>query len=133
VGAVAEVLILRRGALGDTLSYDACSIYEETGWPSNLPLALPPGLVPLLDRPGPNPCAVVGSVADDRFPHQVRVRSVTIADSTAIVHLSITRGEWSYDETYCFSALPDGRWGFREARMTHPFRRTAGPGPTSPE
>lgn len=129
LAAVAEVMTLRRGALGDSLPFDACTVFEQTGRPSGFPRGIPPGLIPLLDRTGPDPCATKAPGDGDRLRRTVRVDSVTITDSAASVHLSVTRGEWSYKEEYAFTLLPQGcRWGFREARMTHPFRVTPPPG-----
>jgi hypothetical protein len=132
LAAVTDVMALRRGALGDPLPFDACTVFEKTGRPSGFPASLSPGLVPLLDRTGPDPCATEPPVADPRFPRAVQVDSVMVTDSAAAVHLSIWRGEWRYKEDYYFRALPNGRgWGFRESRMTHPFRVT--PPPRRPE
>lgn len=126
--AVAEVMALRRGALGDSLPFDACTVFEETGRPAGFPGGLPPGLIPLLDRNGPDPCSTERPGAAGRFPRTVRVDSVRVTDSSAAVHLSVRRGEWSYNEDYFFTALPNGRgWGFREARTTHVFRVTPPP------
>jgi hypothetical protein len=128
LAAVAEVMALRRGALGDSLRFDACAVFQHTGRPGGFPAGIPPGLVPLLDRSGPDPCAVPRPGAGGRTEHTVRVDSVTTTDSAAIVHLSVKRGEWSYSEVYYFAALPNGRgWGFRESRMTHPLRVTPPP------
>jgi hypothetical protein len=133
LAAVKVVMMLRRDALGDSLKFDACSVFERTGRSSDFPAGIPPGLIPLLDRTGPDPCATEPPHANPRFPRTVRVDSVTLTDSTASVHLFIRRGEWSYNEDYFFRALPNGRgWGFRESRMTHPFRITPAP-PRSPE
>jgi hypothetical protein len=129
LAAVAEVMALRRGALGDSLPFDACTIFEQAGRPSGFPAGIPPGLIPLLDRTGPDPCATKAPGDGDRLQRTVRVDSVTVTDSAAFVHLSIRRGEWSYNEEYTFASLPQGRgWGFREARMTHPFRVMPAPG-----
>jgi hypothetical protein len=126
--AVAQVMALRRDALGDRLLFDACTVFEKAGRPSGFPNGLPSGLVPLLDRTGPDPCTVAQPDSAARFPRIVRVDSVAVSDSGASVHLSIKRGEWSYNEDYFFAALPDGRgWGFREARIMHPFRITPPP------
>jgi hypothetical protein len=128
LAAVAQVMALRRDALGDALQFDACTVFEKTGRPSGFPADLPSGLIPLLDRTGPDPCAAAQPTPAARFPRIVRVDSVTVSDSGASVHLSIKRGEWSYNEDYFFAALPNGRgWGFREARITHPFRITPPP------
>lgn len=128
LSAVAEVMALRRGALGDSLPFEACTVFEETGRPSGFPGRLPPGLIPLLDRTGPDPCSTEGPAAGARFQRVVRVDSVRVTDSSATVHLSVKRGEWSYNEDYFFTALPNGRgWGFREARMTNVFRVTPPP------
>jgi hypothetical protein len=128
LAAVAQVMALRRDALGDPLQFDACTVFEKTGRPSGFPAGLPPGLVPLLDRTGPDPCATAQPDSAARFPRIVRVDSVAVTGSGASVHLSIKRGEWSYNEDYFFAALPEGRgWGFREARITHPFRITPPP------
>lgn len=124
---VGNAMGLRRGAFEDTLPYDACSIHEQTGRPENFPAGLSPGLIPLLDRTGPDPCAQT-PVRRTRFPHIVRVDSVRFRDSTAVVSLSIQRNEWSYKEHFRFARLRDGRgWGFRESRMTNPFRITRSP------
>jgi hypothetical protein len=130
LAAVAQVMLLRRDALGDSLKFDACSVFERTGRPSDFPAGMLPGLIPLLDRTGPNPCAVEPPRTNPRFPYLVRVDSVMVTDSSASVHLSIRRGEWRYNEHYYYRALPNGRgWGFRESRMTHPFRITPPPRP----
>jgi|GEM_PF-3132738 len=128
LAAVAEVMALRRGPLGDSLRFDACAVYERTGRPGGFPAGIAPGLIPLLDRSGPDPCGEPRPGAGGRTERTVRVDSVKVTDSAASVHLSIRRGEWSYNEDYYFAALPNGRgWGFSEARMTHPFRITPAP------
>jgi hypothetical protein len=133
LAAVAEVMALRRGALGDSLPFNACTVFEQTGRPSGFPVGIPPGLIPLLDRTGPDPCATKAPGDGDRLQRTVRVDSVRVTDSTASVHLSVRRGEWSYKEEYAFALLPQGcRWGFREARMTHPLRVTPPPGTARP-
>jgi hypothetical protein len=124
---VSDVMVLRRGALGDTLPYDACSIHQQTGRSTDFPAGLLPGVIPLLDRTDADPCARE-TAGESRFPRFVRVDSVGISDSAAAVYLSVYRGEWRYEEAYHFAALENGRgWGFRESRMTHPLRITARP------
>lgn len=128
LAAVVEVMALRRGALGDSLRFDACAVFEQTGRPAGFPAGIAPGLISLLDRSGSDPCAVPPPGAGGRTEHRVRVDSVEVTDSAASVHLSVKRGEWSYNEDYHFVALPNGRgWGFREARITHPLRITPPP------
>jgi hypothetical protein len=125
---IGDVMMLRAGALGDTLSYDACSVFEAAGRPADFPAGLLPGVVPLLDRAGPDPCSAESPQAGARFPRVVRVDSVRIARASAAVHLSVMRGEWRYREIFLFDPLPAGRgWGFREVRITHPLRIVAPP------
>jgi hypothetical protein len=125
---IGDVMMLRVSAMGDTLPYDACSVFEAVGRPADFPAGLLPGVVPLLDRAGPDPCSAESPRVGARFPRVVRVDSVRIGRTSAAVHLAVMRGEWRYRETFLFNPLPDGRgWGFREAQITHPLRIVAPP------
>lgn len=117
LSAVGEAMYFRRSALGDSLPFDACSVYERTGRPAGFPQGLLPGVRPLLDHPVADPCGRAGPEAGVRYPRVVRVDSVVIADSTAQVHLQVRRGEWAYNEVHHLVARPGrGGWGMREVR-----------------
>jgi hypothetical protein len=123
LAAVGEAMFFRRSALGDSLRFDACSVYECTGRPATFPEGILPGLRPLLDRPVAEPCAVPAPGAGSRHPRVVRVDSVVIADSTARVRLHVRRGEWTYDEVYHLAARPSGDgWALCEVRMYPPIQ-----------
>jgi hypothetical protein len=122
LAAVGEAMIFRRSVLGDSLPFDACSVYEKSGRPDPFVSAILPGLRSLLDRPVNEPCSLPRPGADRRVERFVRVDSVVVADSIAQVHLHVRRGEWSHTEVYHLSVRPGGgAWAFREVRMTNPF------------
>lgn len=128
LSAVAEAMFFRRSALGDTLPFDACSVYERGGRPADFPAGILPGLQGLLDRPVSDPCSVPRPSADSRYERLVRVTSVEMADSAARVHLNVRRGEWTYTEVYHLSPRAnDGAWMLREVRMYPPVHTTPPP------
>lgn len=124
LSAIGQAMLFRQSVLGDSLPFDACSVYERSGRPGSFVSGVLPGLRGLLDRSVDDPCSLPKPSAGDRTEYLVRVDSVVIADSTARVHLHVRRGEWSYTEVYSLAARPAGDWGFREVRMTNPFHIT---------
>jgi hypothetical protein len=131
LAAVVEAMFIRRGALGDSLPFDACSVYENSGRPEGFPDGVLAGLRPLLDRQVPDPCSVPKPSEGGRHERLVRVDSVVVSDSAARVHLHVRRGEWSYEEVYYLTSRDaetraDG-WSFREVRMYPPVHTTARP------
>jgi hypothetical protein len=114
--AIGEAMFFRGRTLGDSLPFDACSVFEQSGRPADYLEGILPGLRSLLDRQGDDPCAAPFPAADQRFVHRVRVDSVIVEDSAARVRLHVRRGEWSHDETYYLSRTGDG-WALREVRM----------------
>lgn len=133
LSAVVEAMYFRRSALGDSLPFDACSVYEQGGHPADFPAGVLPGLRTLLDRPVADPCGVPKPSAGSRYERIVRVLSVERADSGAQVHLSVRRGEWTYTEVYHLSLRPDdGAWALREVRMYPPIQ-TLPPPPHGPD
>jgi hypothetical protein len=133
LSAIVEAMYFRRSALEDSLPFDACSVYEQSGRPAQFPTGVLPGLRALLDRPGADPCGVPKPSAGSRYERIVRVLSVQMADSAAQVHLNVRRGEWTYTEVYYLTArVDDGAWAFREVRMYPPVHTTPPP-PRSPD
>ncbi|HEU0013962.1 MAG TPA: hypothetical protein VFQ45_09780 [Longimicrobium sp.] len=117
LAAVVEAMSFRQSVRGDSIPFDACHVYEKTGRPAMLVSRVPPGLRNLLDRQVDDPCSLPAPSAHARFKYVVRVDSVVVTDSTALVYLYIRRGEWSYSETYDLVVRPgDGQWRLREAR-----------------
>lgn len=128
LSAVVEAMYFRRSALGDTLPFDACSVYEKGGRPDAFPTGILPGLRSLLDRPVADPCSAPRPSAGSRYERLVRVLSVEMADSAAQVHLNVRRGEWTYTEVYHLSTrADDGAWTLREVRMYPPVHTTPPP------
>lgn len=127
LAAIGQAMFFRQSVLGDSLPFDACSVYERSGRPSPFVSELLPGLRSLLDRPVNDPCSLPGPSAGGRTERLVRVDSVVVVDSTARVHLYVRRGEWSHTEVYFLAARQEGGWGFREVRMTNPFHVTPSP------
>jgi hypothetical protein len=127
LAAVVQAMFFRSGALGDSLPFDACSVWEQTGRPAALVEGVLPGLRPLLDRQVDDPCSVAKPSEGSRFERIARVDSVVVADSAARVHLHIRRGEWSYQEVYHLARRNGGGWSFREVRMYPPIHVTPPP------
>lgn len=127
LSAIGQAMFFRQSVLGDSLPFDACSVYERSGRPNPFVGGLLPGLRGLLDRPVDDPCSLPKPSAGGRTERLVRVDSVVIADSEARVHLHVRRGEWSHTEVYSLATRLDGGWGFREVRMTNPFHVTPPP------
>lgn len=125
--AVSEVMLYRRNALGDSLPFDACSVYERTGRPEALLSGIRPGLRSLLDRQVDNPCAVPKPSERQRSERLVRVDTVVVADSTAEVHVHVRRDGWRHGEVYYFTNRADGGWALREVRMTPALHTTPPP------
>ena len=125
--AVGEVMLYRRNALGDSLPFDACSVYERTGRPEALLSGIRPGLRTLLDRPIDHPCAVPKPSEGQRSERLVRVDTVQIAGSTAEVHVHVRRDGWRHGEVYYFTSRADGGWALREVRMTPALHTTPPP------
>jgi hypothetical protein len=128
LSAVGEAMYFRRSALGDSLPFDACSVYERSGRPADFPAGILPGLRSLLDRPVTDPCGVPKPSEGSRFERLVRVISVEMGDSAAQVHLNVRRGEWTYTEVYHLSfRASDGAWALCEVRMYPPVHTTPPP------
>lgn len=127
LAAVEEAMFFRRSALADTLTFDACSVYEQTGRPERMVERLRPGLRSLLDRRGDAPCDGRPSDAGGRAGARVRVDSVVIADTAAQVHLHVLRGGWRHLEVYHLTPRATGSWSLREVRMSPPLHTTPPP------
>lgn len=81
---------------GDSTRFDACSVYNALGRPTNFPAGIDPGLAPLLDRTK-DPCTRKSSSVTVRCPpYMVRVDSLM----TGRAVLRIVKGEYSFREAY---------------------------------
>lgn len=129
LSAIVEAMFFRRTALGDSLPFDACSVYEQGGRPTEFPNGILPGLRLLLDRPVADPCSVPKPSAGSRYERLVRVDSVVPGEpGTVRVHLHVRRGEWTYEEVYYLAAGSGGQpWSLQEVRTYPPIHTTPPP------
>jgi hypothetical protein len=114
--AVEEAMAYRRGPLGDSLPFDACSVFQQTGRPRALLSNLSPGLHSLLDRRTDDPCSIP-QPGERRHERWARVDSVVVKSASAEVYLHIRRDGWQHDEVYFLTPRASGGWALREVRM----------------
>lgn len=119
IDAVNEVMGFRRDVMGDTLRFDACSVFKATGRPAGFPSGLRPGIRPMLDHDDPRPCEIPAS--RPRFLYRVFVDSLSLGDTVGFVHLTVVRGESVHLETHTLQRGRGG-WGDREARIYAPLQ-----------
>ena len=120
ISAVNETMFFRVTGLGDSMSYDACSVFTAAGQPSAFPEGISPGLLHLLDRQGSDPCSQ-SAEPGPRARRRVVVRAVEMGAEGACVTLLVLRGEWVHREFYTMVPREDGRWSLREIRMDPPM------------
>lgn len=123
--AVITTMRIRIGMMGDDLPYDACSVYERADQPEGMIARIPLGYRAHLDRAVDRPCE---QPAPEFLPgngRRVRIDSIAAGDSMAFVHLTITRGEWSYRERHDLRMTANRRgWGTREVHVYPGLRIT---------
>jgi hypothetical protein len=128
LSAVDQTMSYRRGALGDSVPYDACSVFEQTGRPSEFLNRFRPGVRGMLDRPLDDPCSVPRPNQGSRSERLIRVDTVLVTDSTAEVHLHVRRDGWRHGEVYYFTSRANGSgWALREVRMSPALHTTPPP------
>lgn len=115
LAAVDAVIGFRRGPMGDTLMFDACTVFTAARRPERFPDGIGQANRPALDRPGPRPCDFTEQPA--RLPYRVYVDSLVLSDSVGSMYLTVRRGEWLHREMFVLPRLRGGRWGVREVRI----------------
>lgn len=115
LAAMDAVIGFRRGPMGDTLRFDACTVFRAAGGPERFPNGIGEANRPALDQPGPHPCD--STVQPARFPYRVYVDSLVLSESVGSMYLTVRRGEWLHRETFVLPRLRGGRWGVREVRI----------------
>ncbi len=113
VAAVNAVIDYRVSWMEDVTPFDACRVYEAMGTPGDFAGALtrPARRVVAAD---PNPCVGVSRAAPRLPARIVRVDSVALGDTTAIVYATVWKGEKRILETYALRRNPGGAfWGIR--------------------
>ena len=112
--AVGEVMASRANQMGDTLHFDACSVYMRADSPVAMMADILPGVRRWLDRPVDRPCD--HARRGGPWTSGVIVDSITTTDSLVYVDVTVTRGEWRYRERHVLPVL-HGKFGWREARV----------------
>jgi hypothetical protein len=123
--AVVSTMRMRFGMMNDTLPYDACSVFQKAGQPAAMVARIPRYYRTRLDRQDDAPCESPAPETRPGAGRSVRVDSVMIADSVAVVSLTIQRGEWGYAEHHDLRLTPDRRgWGVWQVRVIPGLRIT---------
>lgn len=136
--AINAVMDFRLSWAGDSTKFDACSVFTALDRPTDFPNGILAPFHRLLDRTT-EPCADDASRAASQYPtYVVKVDSLSLADSTGAVLLTVRKHEHRYFEHYELTAVDRERpmagvrqvrtWGMVQFLPVRPQRqRPAGP------
>lgn len=137
--AIASVISYRQGWLDDGTPFDACSVYRALGEPTDFPAGFDESIRARLEPDGES-CLSSGRANDPRSDHNiVRLDSIRISSSdTAMVYLTVSRGEYFHRENYTLVNPTAHRWGVKDVliwgslRLHRPRREPRGNRPLPP-
>jgi hypothetical protein len=121
--AVIQTLLVHRTAwMKDSTKVDACSVERALPSPSDFPASIEPRLRRLLtgtENVCNAPQADLGDTVSrrPRWGDIVRIDSLSVADSSAMVFVHVVHGEYHHSESYALARTRGGGWWVREVRQ----------------
>lgn len=119
VAALNAVIDYRLNWMNDSTTFDACSVYRTVAPPEQVASGLLVAFRGWFTRSA-QPCSP--APVDRNRERRVLLDSLTVADSTARVYLTVRRGEQTHNETYALFRPGSDTWAVREVVLSRAIR-----------